>query len=159
MPRLAICSRSFHWHCINWTLLCDTMEVWMLRLAWLTIAQHVFQPALTGRLELILRKIVSREPGTKAIVVSRFHENLSPSNWVQGATAISRKNITLLGAKKLGPTCDRDISKSVIYTTAIYREYNEMHSDGLIDQQKVSMSMANCLFGTKTFSEPMWTYW
>ena len=61
MPRLAVCSRDLHWHWINWTPLCDTMEVSMLHLAWLPIAQHVFQPALTGRLELISRKIVSRE--------------------------------------------------------------------------------------------------
>ena len=61
MPRLAVCSHVLHWHWINWTLLCDTMEVSMLRLAWLPIAQHVFQPALTGRLELISRKIVSSE--------------------------------------------------------------------------------------------------
>ena len=61
MPRLAVCSRNLHWHWINWTLLCDTMEVSMLRLAWLPIAQHVFQPALTGRLELISQKIVSSE--------------------------------------------------------------------------------------------------
>ena len=67
------------------------MEVSMLRLTWLTVAQHVFQPALTGRLELISRKIVSCEPGTKAIAVSRFREKLSPANWVQGVTAISRK--------------------------------------------------------------------
>ena len=63
----------------------------MLRLTWLTVAQHVFQPALTGRLELISRKIVSSEPGTKAIAVSRFREKLSPANTVQGVTAISRK--------------------------------------------------------------------
>ena len=43
MPRLAVCSHDLHWHWINWTLLCDTMEVSMLRLAWLPIAQHVFQ--------------------------------------------------------------------------------------------------------------------
>ena len=61
MPRLAVCSRDLHWHWINWTLLCDTMEVSILRLAWLPIAQHVFQPALTGRLELISQKIVSSE--------------------------------------------------------------------------------------------------
>ena len=91
MPRLAICSRDLHWHWINRTLLCDTMEVSMLSGAWLTIAQHVFQPALTGRPELISRKIVSGEPGTKAIAVSRFCEKLSPANWVQGVTAISRK--------------------------------------------------------------------
>ena len=33
------------------------------------------------------------------------------------------KNIAFLGAKKWGLTCDRDISNSAIYTTAIYREY------------------------------------
>ena len=91
MSRLPICSRDLHWQWINWALLYDTMEVSMLHLACLTIAQHVFQPALTGRLELISRKIVSCEPGTKAIVVSRFCEKLSPTNWVQGVTAISRK--------------------------------------------------------------------
>ena len=63
----------------------------MLRLTWLTVAQHVFQPALTGRLELISRKIVSCEPGTKAIAVSRFREKLSPANWFQGVTATLRK--------------------------------------------------------------------
>ena len=63
----------------------------MLRLVWLTIAQHVFQPALTGRLELIPRKIVSCEPGTKAIPGSRFREKLSPANWVEGVTAILQK--------------------------------------------------------------------
>ena len=57
MPRLAICSRDLHWQWINWAPLYDTMEVSMLRLTWLTVAQHVFQPALTGRLELISRKI------------------------------------------------------------------------------------------------------
>ena len=76
MPRLAICSRDLHWQWINWPPLYDTMEVSMLRLTWLTVAQHVFQPALTGRLELISRKIVSCEPGTKAIAVSRFREKL-----------------------------------------------------------------------------------
>ena len=67
MPRLALCSRDLHWQWINRALLCDTMEVSMLRLAWLTIAQHVFQPALTGRLELISWKIVSFE------IVSCYH--------------------------------------------------------------------------------------
>ena len=101
MPRLAICSRDLHWYWINRTLLCDTMEVSMLSRAWLTIAQYVFQPALTGRPELISRKIVSGEPGTKAIAVSRFREKLSPANWVQGVTAISRKN-RALGRQKNG---------------------------------------------------------
>ena len=123
MPRLAICSRDLHWHWINRTLLCDTMEVSMLSRAWLTIAQHVFQPVLTGGPELISRKIVSGEPGTKAIAVSRFREKLSPANWVQGVTAISRKISRSWAPKKWGPTCDRDISNSAIYTTAIYRAY------------------------------------
>ena len=123
MPRLAICSRDLHWQWINWALLYNTMEVSMPRLAWLTIAQHVFQPALTGRLELISRKIASCEPGTKAIAVSKFREKLSPANWVQGVTAISRKISRSWVPKKWGPTCDRDISNSAIYTTAIYREY------------------------------------
>ena len=65
MPRLEICNRDLHWQWINWTLLCDTMEVSIIRLASLAIAQHVFQPALTGRPEsgpeLISRKIVSRK--------------------------------------------------------------------------------------------------
>ena len=68
MPRLPICSCDLHWQWINWALLYDTMEVSMFRLAWLTIAQHVFQPTLTGRL-------VSCEPRTKAIAVSRFRKN------------------------------------------------------------------------------------
>ena len=93
MPRLAICSCKLHWQWIFWALLYYTMEVSMLRLAWLTIAQHVFQPALTGRLELISRKIASCEQGTKAMAVSRFREKLSPANWVQGVTAISRKTL------------------------------------------------------------------
>ena len=130
MPRLAICSRDLHWHWINRTLLCDTMEVSMLSGAWLTIAQHVFQPALTGRPELISRKIVSGEPGTKAIAVSRFREKLSPANWVQGVTAISRKISRSWAPKKWGPTCDRDISNSAIYTTAIYRAYTVLTNCG-----------------------------
>ena len=112
MPRLAICSRDLHWQWINWAPLYDTMEVSILRLTWLTIAQHVFRPALTGRLELISRKIVSCEPGTKVIAVSRFCEKLSPANWVQGVTAISRKISRSWAPKKWGPTCDRDISNS-----------------------------------------------
>ena len=115
MSRLAICSRDLHWHWINWTLLCDTMEVSMLRLAWLTTTQHVFQPALTGRPELVSRKIVSRGPRTKAIAVSKFRKKLSYRDFA--------KNIAFLGAKKRGPTCDRDISDSAIYTTTIYRAY------------------------------------
>ena len=78
MPRLAVCSHDLHWHWINWTLLCYTMEVSMLRLAWLTIAQHVFQPALTGRLELISRKIVSREQEQRLSRWADFTKNCLP---------------------------------------------------------------------------------
>ena len=78
MPRLAVCSRDLHWHWINWTLLCDTMEVSMLRLAWLPIAQHVFQPALTGRLELISRKIVSSELEQRLSQWADFVKNCLP---------------------------------------------------------------------------------
>ena len=74
--------------------------------------------------EQISRKIVSCEPDQRH---PRWVD--SPANGVQGITAISRK-IALLGvmsaklaAKKWGPTCDRDISDSAIYTTAIYRAY------------------------------------
>ena len=52
---------------------------------------------------------------------------------MQGVTAILRKisrswaprlqNSRNWWAKKWGPTCDRDISNSAIYTTAIYRAY------------------------------------
>ena len=121
MPRLAICSRDLHWHWINWTLLYDTMEVSMLRLAWLTIEQHVFQPALTStsssRLELISRtgnKVYRGEQISRKIV---SHE-LGPRSYRNFA-----KNNMLLGGKKWGPICDRDISNSAIYTTAIYQEY------------------------------------
>ena len=142
MPRLAICSRDLHWHWINRTLLCDTMEVSMLSRAWLTIAQHMFQPALTGRPELISRKIVSGEPRTKAIAVSRFRGKLSPANWVQGVTAISRKISRCWAPKKWGPTCDRDISNSAIYTTAIYRAYTvslmKLLSDVAVRQQAIT---------------------
>ena len=67
-----------HWRWINWTLFCDTMEVSMLRLAWLPIAQHVFQPALTGRLELISRKIVSSEQEQRLSRWADFAKNCLP---------------------------------------------------------------------------------
>ena len=78
MPRLAVSSGDLHWHWINWTLLCDTMEVSMLRQAWLSIAQHVFQPALTGRLELISRKIVSSEQEQRLSLWADFAKNCFP---------------------------------------------------------------------------------
>ena len=68
-------------------------------------------PHWTGRLELISqkKKIVSSERRTKAITVSGFPEKLSPANWAQGVTAISRKI-----------SCSWAPKKWVQHTTAIY---------------------------------------
>ena len=82
MPRLVVCSRDLHWHWINWTLLCDTMEVSMHRLAWLPIAQHVSQPALIGRLDLISRKIVSCE------LDARSYHDFTINITLLGATSV-----------------------------------------------------------------------
>ena len=92
------------------------------------------RPHLTGKpdwLRADFAKNCLLRAGSKVTAVSRFREKLSPVNGVQGITTISWK-ITLLGAmsaklakwvaKKWGPTCDREISDSAIYTTAIYRE-------------------------------------
>ena len=78
MPRLAVCSHDLYWDWINWTLLCNTMEVSMLRLAWLPITQHVFQPSLTGRLKLISRKIVSSEQEQRLSRWADFAKNCLP---------------------------------------------------------------------------------
>ena len=83
--------------------------------------------------------------GTKAIAVSRFNEKLSPANWMQGVTAISRKisrfwaprlqNSQNRWAKKWGPTCDREI---YIYTTTMsngplarYVKLRAVHASGM----------------------------
>ena len=89
MPRLAICSRDLHWQWINWTLLCGTMEVSMVRPASATIAQHVFQPALTGK-SWFCEKL-SPANGNKGYRGEQISWKLSPMNWVQGVTEISRK--------------------------------------------------------------------
>ena len=62
--------------------------------------------------EQISRKIVSRE--------------LGPRSYRDFA-----KNIALLGAKKWGTTCDRDISNSAIYATVIYRAYTVYDSEAI----------------------------
>ena len=121
---------DLHWHWINWTLLCDTMEVSMLRLAWLPIAQHVLQAALTGRLKLISRKIYSCEWEQRLLRWADFVKNCLP--WI-GCQELPRKksrswvphlqNSRNRWAKKWGPTCGRHISNSAIYKTAIYWEY------------------------------------
>ena len=129
MPRLEICNCDLHWQWINWTLLFDTMEVSMVRLASLAIAQHVFQPALesalTGRPEsgpeLISRKIVSCEREQKLY----RGEQISRKNVSRESNELPRfrEKYCAHGRQKWGPTCDRDISNSAIYTTAIYRAY------------------------------------
>ena len=53
----------------------------MLRLAWLTTAQHVFQPTLAGRLELVSRKIVSRGPRTKTIAAHMGQMTMTVHNY------------------------------------------------------------------------------
>ena len=102
------------------------MEVSMLGLVWLTTAQHVFQPALTGRLELASRKITvwklrTKNKGDRSEQISQkiVSRELGPRSYRDFV-----KNIAFLGAKKWGPTCNSDISNAAIYTTAIYREYN-----------------------------------
>ena len=141
MPRLEICNCDLHWQWINWTLLFDTMEVSMVRLASLAIAQHVFQPALESALTSWQ---VGQSPGR-----SWFREKLSPANGNKGlyrGEQISRKNVSresnelprfrekyrAHGRQKWGPTCDRDISNSAIYTTAIYRAYTVIGTPGYV---------------------------
>ena len=125
MPRLEICNCDLHWQWINWTLLFDTMEVSMVRLASLAIAQHVFQPALTGRPESgpesISRKIVSCEREQRLY----RGEQISRKNVSRESNELPRfrEKYRAHGRQKWGPTCDRDISNSAIYTTAIYRAY------------------------------------
>ena len=135
---LVMCSPDLHWHWIKWTLLFDTMEVSMLHLEWLVIAQHVFQPALTGRLESISRKIVScnRESWW-----AHFSENCLLRIGGQGVTAFSQKNISLLGAKKWGPTCDRDISSS-----AIYRDISGVHCIKYFAVESINQSINQIQF-------------
>ena len=129
MPRLVVCSRDLHWHWINWTLLCDTMEVSMLHLTWLPIAQHVFQPELTGRLELISRKIVSSDQEQRLSRWADFAKNCLPWIECKELPRFSRKisrpwapcKIREIGGQKMGSNMrpryiqfrdmhDRDIS-------------------------------------------------
>ena len=88
MPRLAICSRDLHCQWINWAPLYDTMEVSMLRLTWLTVAQHVFQPALT----------------CWQVGLSWFREKLSPANREQRLSRwadFAKNCLPLIGSKEL----------------------------------------------------------
>ena len=112
MPRLAICSRDLHWQWINRALLFDTMEVSMLRLAWLTIVQHVFQPALTGRLELILRKIVSFE---REQMLSRWVDFVKNCLLWIGSEELPRfrEKITFFGAMYTSHNIEHDVKSNM----------------------------------------------
>ena len=100
MPRLAICSHDLHWHWINWTLLCDTMEVSMLCLTWLT--QHVFQPALSGRLGVDFAKnclLWTENKGDRSEQISQkiVSRELVPRSYCDFA-----KKYRAIGRKKMG---------------------------------------------------------
>ena len=70
----------------------------MLRLAWLPIAQHVFQPTLTDRLELISRKIVSSENRNKGYRGEHISRKVVSRELNARSYRDFTKNITLLGA-------------------------------------------------------------
>ena len=157
MPRLEICNRDLHWQWINWTLLCDTMEVSMVRLASLAIAQHVFQPALTGRPEsgpeLISRKIVSREREQRLyrgeqISRKNVSRELGPKSYCEKYHAHGRQKM----GSNMRPWY---ISNSTIYTTAIYRAYTVYAS---VNRPSLVQIMACRLAGAKPLSEPMLEY-
>ena len=95
MPRLAACSRDLHWHWINWTLLCDTMEVSMLRLAWLPIAHSMCS-----------------SPHWQ-VGSSWFREKLSPANRNKGyrGEQISRKFVS----RELNARSYRDFAKNIVF--------------------------------------------
>ena len=94
MPWSVVCSLDLHWQWINWTP-CSVTQ-WglsMLCLAWLTVAQHVVQPAvpaLTGRLELISQ--------SKATTVSRFRKKIVSCEWDPRSYHNFTKNITFMAA-------------------------------------------------------------
>ena len=102
----------------QWRCQCSTLRSWLSHS--MCSSPH-WQVSWSRFRENCLRRTES-----KATEVSRFREKCLPrmgSNFAKNA---------LLGAmcakfakwvvKKWGPTCDRDISDSAIYTTAIYRE-------------------------------------
>ena len=139
MPRLAICSHDLHWHWINWTLLCDTMEVSMLRLAWLTTTQHVFQPALTGRLvELVSRKMSPADREQRRSRWANLAKNCLP--WI-GSKELPwfREKYRVLGCQKMGSNMrpryiqfrdlhNRDISG--VHCNRLYKEGNFLNIFG-----------------------------
>ena len=75
---------DLHGHRFNQTLFSDTMEVLMIRLPWLAIAQHVFPPAfdrqarLTRLQQQISREIVSCGPDQRKPRWADFVKNCLP---------------------------------------------------------------------------------
>ena len=97
MPRLAVCSRDLHWHWINWTLLCDTMEVSMLRLAWLPIACSMCSSPYVGRTVPLLKP-----PQSPHCYLGEVdHAKISPHPWPHGKPGL----IALIGP--LRPYCSQ----------------------------------------------------
>ena len=130
MPRLAICSRDLHWQWINWA---HSTTQWRCQCsAWRGWPSHsmCFIPHWQVGLSWFHEKL---SPANREQRLSRwadFAKKLSPANWVQGVTVISQKISRSWAPKKWGPTCDRDISNSAIYATAIYRAYTVLVSVG-----------------------------
>ena len=131
LPWLAVCGTDLHGHRINNTLLCDTMEPSVAGHHTACVPARISQVSQIGPEQKFMENCLLRA-GSKASTVSRFREKLSPANWVQGITAISQKiaHLGVMSAKlakwvpqKWGPKCDRYISDSAIYTTAIYGAY------------------------------------
>ena len=129
MPRLAICSRDLHWQWINWAPLYDTMEVSMLRLTWVTVAQHVFHsPHWPVGLSWFREKL---SPANREQRLSRwadFAKNCLPRIGSKELPRF-REKYRALGRQKMGSNMrpryiqfrdirDRDISG--LHCTAIY---------------------------------------
>ena len=156
MPRLAICSRDLHCHWINRTLHCDTMELSMLSRAWLTIPQHVFLPALTGRRELISRKIVSGEPGTKLSRWADFTKKCLPRI---GSKVLPRfrEKYRALGRQSMGSNMqplyiqfrdihDRDISGLHCILSALHFLYFQLCTFYIVSLELSIFSALNFLY-------------
>ena len=100
---------------------------------------------------------VGQSPGR-----SWFREKLSPANGNKGYIAVSRfrekcfprirsnelprfrEKYRAHGRQKWGPTCDRDISNSAIYTTAIYRAYTVMGIP-ILEKWHLYLEKAQCI--------------
>ena len=110
------------------------MEVSMLRLAWLHIAQHVFQPALTGwgRLKLISRKIVSSEQEQRLSRWADFAKNFSPELNARSYRDFA-KYIALLGATsaKLAKSVGKKMGSNMWPRYIQFRDIHDRHISGL----------------------------